>query len=291
MFHCIAGRIRDNVESSWRGGYAETIPFPIVVTAEVIIFPPNFCWLSETKPKLAHCVVMSEELAIETGPMVIDHNELSSALRSHIAKPEFPCVGAKSALATDRLGILPAWRLNSGWNDVEIHDRLLDWSWKYKSDPSGLRSLAVMFEGPTDLTEEEFETAMWKRLQSLADKDSWRGQKYCDKVSSDPADPHFSLSFGGQGYFVVGLHPNASRTARRVKYPTLVFNLHDQFAKLRFDQRYEKMRKAILKRDIALDGSVNPMLSRHGESSEALQYSGRKVGTEWQCPFFDPRGS
>ena len=79
------------------------------------------------------------------------------------------------------------------------------------------------------------------------------------------------------------------RTARRTAYPTLVFNLHDQFEKLRESQRYERMREAILKRDAALDGEPNPMLARHGEISEAVQYSGRIVGSDWKCPFRDPR--
>ena len=74
-------------------------------------------------------------------------------------------------------------------------------------------------------------------------------------------------------------------------YPTMVFNLHDQFVKLREEHRYEKMRMAILARDETLDGSVNPMLARHGDISEARQYSGRAVNDDWQCPFMDPRNS
>ena len=82
----------------------------------------------------------------------------------------------------------------------------------------------------------------------------------------------------------------ASRPARRAPYPTLVFNLHDQFEQLRAAGRYERMREAILARDEKLAGSINPMLARHGEASEARQYSGRAVGEEWRCPFSDPRG-
>jgi FPC/CPF motif-containing protein YcgG len=108
-------------------------------------------------------------------------------------------------------------------------------------------------------------------------------------VSADPADPNFSLSFGGEAFFVVGLHPGASRPARRFPKPTLVFNIHDQFERLRSEGRYETMRKRILERDKALAGDINPMLARHGEASEAAQYSGRLVGEEWACPFRDKR--
>lgn len=198
-------------------------------------------------------------------------------------------MGAKSALGTDSLHIETARDLTSAWNDIEIHASLLEWSERYADDPTGLRSLAVVFASPIDLNEAEFERAMWERLQSLTDKDAWRGHRLSPEVSSDPTDPHFSLSFGGQAYFVVGLHPNASRMARRTPYPTLVFNLHDQFQQLRASQRYEQMRAAILERDLKLEGSISPMLARHGEESEARQYSGRRVSEDWKCPFSDPR--
>jgi len=54
---------------------------------------------------------------------------------------------------------------------------------------------------------------------------------------------------------------------------------------LREQQRYEKLRASILDRDVALAGSINPMLARHGTVSEARQYSGRAVESDWRCPF------
>jgi uncharacterized protein len=210
-------------------------------------------------------------------------------LFAQIAEVGFPCVGAKSALARGTLKVMVGHSLASAWDDVQIHSELLAWAQGWRADPEGLRSLAVVYDSPTDLTEQEFERLMWERIQSLADKDEWRGQPYDRRVSPDPSDPHFSLSFGGEAFFVVGLHPGASRPARRFPHPTLVFNLHEQFEKLREQGRYEKMRKTILDRDLALAGSLNPMLSRYGESSEARQYSGRQVGEDWSCPFHDKR--
>ena len=214
---------------------------------------------------------------------------LAAAFRDHIAAADFPCVGAKSALARGTLKIVAARDITSAWNDVQIHDELLNWAFEYRRDPGGLRSLAVVFEGPDHLSEAAFEHAMWDRLQSLADKDAWRGQAYDPDVSADPGDPHFSLSFGGEAFFAVGLHPQASRPARRFVSPALVFNLHDQFERLREEGRYERMRETIITRDVALAGSPNPMLARHGEASEAMQYSGRAVSGDWQCPFRDTR--
>lgn len=212
-----------------------------------------------------------------------------NALFETIAEPDFPCVGAKSAMARGTLKVLACRSLDSSWNDLTIHQALLHWAAEYRADPGGLRSLAVSFDGPDDLDEARFEALMWQRIQSFADKDAWLGQPYDHRVSADPSDPHFSLSFGGEAFFVVGLHPGASRPARRFPRPTLVFNLHDQFERLREEGRYEKMRVRILERDKALAGDINPMLARHGEVSEAAQYSGRLVDSQWRCPFSDKR--
>lgn len=222
-------------------------------------------------------------------PAIIDREALEASLRAHIADREFPCVGAKSAMNSGMLEILPALSITSSWDDLAIHAALTEWSQAYAENGDGLRSLAVVFSGPDDLDERAFEAALWERIQSLSDKDDWHGYQPGEGISSDPGDPHFSLSFGGQAYFVVGMHPNASRAARRAQYPTMVFNLHDQFERLRAEQRYEKLRSAILARDVKLDGSINPMLARHGDVSEARQYSGRAVNDDWQCPFKDPR--
>ena len=220
-----------------------------------------------------------------------DQTRAQSRVSSMISAADFPCVGAKSALATGNLKVSACHRIDSAWDDLRIHSELMDWASNYQSDPEGLRSLAFAFDGPYDLTETEFEQAMWQRLQSLADKDAWLGQDYDPDVSADPGDPHFSLSFGGAAFFVVGLHPNASRPARRFPQPTLVFNLHDQFEKLRAAGRYEKMRERILDRDFALAGNMNPMLARHGDVSAAAQFSGREVDDDWQCPFADVRAA
>lgn len=206
-------------------------------------------------------------------------------MAAHVADAGFPCVGAKAALARDTLTVLAARDIESAWDDLRIHDRLRCFAGDYRADPQLFRSLAVIFDGPTDLSEEAFERALWRRVQSLSDKDVWLGQPYDDSVSADPDNPHFSLSFGGEAFFVVGLHPNASRPARRFPKPTMVFNLHDQFEILRAQQKYEGMREKIMVRDEALAGSRNPMLARHGEASEARQYSGRAVGDDWKCPF------
>jgi len=210
---------------------------------------------------------------------------LAHAFRRFVEAPDFPCVGAKAALARDRMRFVVARDIASGWDDLRILPNLLDLARSYREDPVLFQSLVVLFEQDCLLDERSFEANLWKRLQSLSDKDSWLGQQPDPRVGHDPDDPHFSLSFGGEAFFVVGLHPNASRPARRFVRPALVFNLHDQFEQLRSSGRYERLRETILDRDKALAGDVNPMLARHGTVSEARQYSGRAVDSDWQCPF------
>lgn len=213
------------------------------------------------------------------------HFDPQHALHEFIRDPAFPCVGAKSALGKGQLTTYAARSIDSAWNDVEIQDQLMQFAWRYREQPTLFTSFAVIFEGPGNIDEVTFERHMWDRIQSLTEKDSWRGQRPDPTVSTDPDDPHFSLSFGGESFFVVGLHPGASRPARRFAYPTMIFNLHDQFETLREQNRYEKLRSSILERDVELAGDVNPMLARHGTVSEARQYSGRAVPEGWSCPY------
>lgn len=211
-------------------------------------------------------------------------------LRS-IANESFPCLGAKSAMARGKLKTIVCRSLESAQDDARIHSELVVWVREYRADPRSLRSLAVIFEQPGKISECRFEQLLWKRLQSLAERDSSAGHAYDDGVSPNPDDPKFALSFGEGAFFVVGLHPGASRPARRASRATLVFNLHDQFERLRAEGTYERMRETIVRRDVALAGGANPMLARFGEASGARQYSGRAVGADWRCPFHDPRAT
>lgn len=38
-----------------------------------------------------------------------------------------------------------------------------------------------------------------------------------------------------------------------------------------------------------LSGRIDPMLERHGDASEAAQYSGHRVGADGVSPFRNPR--
>ncbi len=210
---------------------------------------------------------------------------LTDKLKIWVRDDDFPCVGAKAALSQGEMTtiVLPDISLPGG--DARLHAALLGFVSRARLKPALFQSFAVLFEAPDDLSEQEFETRLWERIQAISDRDFQIGHSWDHRVSSSPADPHFSLSFAGEAFFVVGLHPHASRPARRFDTPVLIFNMHAQFERLRAEGRYERLRETILQRDERLAGSVNPMLQRFGEASEARQYSGRTVTQDWRCPF------
>ncbi|WP_397603012.1 guanitoxin biosynthesis heme-dependent pre-guanitoxin N-hydroxylase GntA [Sphingorhabdus sp.] len=217
-------------------------------------------------------------------PLNIRH-PLISAFQEFVRDPLFPCVGAKAALSKQQMTFVVAHDIKSAWDDLGIHAQVRGLVDLYRENRAPFRSLAVIFGHDSSLDELEFEQYLWERLQSLSDKDDWLGQKRDARVAHDPNHPEFSLSFGGEAFFIVGLHPQASRPARRFVRPTMIFNLHDQFEMLREANQYEKLRASILDRDLKVAGTMNPMLAKHGEVSAARQYSGRAVESGWKCPY------
>lgn len=218
---------------------------------------------------------------VRTGTAV----RLEKQLVEFISNREFPCVGAKSALNSRGLYSITARSISSAWNDVAIHQAIVRFGQLFVSDTSKFYSLAILFEHPATLSEKQFEQQLWRRIQSWTDKDVWLGYEHDKEVRADPSHEEFSLSFGGNAFFAVGLHPRSSRKARRFERPAIILNLHKQFENLRASGKYVELKKAILSRDRKLQGSVNPMLAQFGLASEARQYSGRAVGSTWTCPY------
>ena len=211
--------------------------------------------------------------------------EIENRFFDYIESADFPCLGAKSAIAKGQLEVFVATDLRSNEDDKTIHDVLVKTGNEYRGDRKPFRSVAIIFPETPTMGENSLEAALWKRLQALSDIDVAAGFPSDPKVSSRPEADDFAISFGGEGYFVVTLHPGASRASRNFQDTILVFNLHQQFEQLRDDNIFEKLSEKIVERDTLHCGSRNPMLGEHGKSSSARQYSGRAVDDDWQCPF------
>jgi FPC/CPF motif-containing protein YcgG len=210
------------------------------------------------------------------------------ALEAFIEDEAFPCLGAKASHAQGRLRCIGARDIAAADDDAHLATSLQAFAQEMDAD-SLFVSIALLFPESAPMTEKAFEDALWQRMNAIHAIDR-AGHGWDRTVSDDPASPRFSMSVGGKAFYVVGLHPGASRPARRFRCPVLVFNLHSQFEHLRADGRYEKLRQAIVARDVAFAGSANPMLAVHGKSSEAKQYSGRRVDADWVCPFHAGHG-
>jgi FPC/CPF motif-containing protein YcgG len=213
---------------------------------------------------------------------------VSAVFAAHLANTTFPCLAAKTAHARDQVTHIEATDIRCGKDDAAMAQAIQAFAARRKPDHV-FHSLVVHFPATPLLSEEAFEQHLFARLQGVHEVDRERFE-WDRTVSSDPESDKFSMSVGGQSFYVIGLHPGASRAARRLAHPAMVFNLHAQFEYLRQQGRYDRLREAIIERDVQLNGSANPMLAVHGESSEALQYSGRHIEGAWECPF-KPHGS
>jgi uncharacterized protein len=221
---------------------------------------------------------------LETAPANAFAHVANDAFRSFVLDPAFSCLGAKSAIrrGTYRLGAYACL------DDPAVTEGLARDLYAFAAERRGFESdfttYVATFRERTFPEEESFERALWSQLQRLHDLDA-RYHPWDPRVSDDPSDPKFSFSIAGNAFFVIGMHPNASRSARRFAWPTLVFNAHEQFEHLREEGRFAGLQSRIRERELRLDGSVNPNLAEYGHHSEARQYSGRPTDAGWTCPF------
>ncbi|MGI8496799.1 MAG: guanitoxin biosynthesis heme-dependent pre-guanitoxin N-hydroxylase GntA [Gemmatimonadaceae bacterium] len=210
--------------------------------------------------------------------------EVDRAFTAFVGEPGFPCLGAKGAVGRHgyRIGVYGA--LAGVRATTVLASELSDFLHRSPGDGAGFTAFVAVFPVRPPAGEGNFERRLWKQLQRLHECDPAAGE-WDPSVSDDPHDPHFSFSFDRHALFVVGLHPDSSRLARRFRWPSLVFNPHAQFQRLRAEGRFDRLRTRIREKEIELQGSLNPNLADFGEASEARQYSGRETEADWSCPF------
>jgi FPC/CPF motif-containing protein YcgG len=222
------------------------------------------------------------EAAAPAETLTTMHEQVETAFREFVQRPEFPCLGAKSVVRLNNYQMRVYHALGTEGDAPAMVADLASFSADLTE--GNMSAFIAVFPDSPPTSELEFERRLWKQLELVNEVDSY-GLRWAEDVSADPEDPSFSYCVGGRAFFVVGLHRLSSRLARRFDWPALVFNPHEQFTLLREQGRFEGFRSAIRARDIALQGSENPNLADFGEQSEARQYSGRQTEGDWQCPF------
>jgi FPC/CPF motif-containing protein YcgG len=215
-----------------------------------------------------------------------DH-EIDGAFRKFIGDGPYPCLAARGLARRhdydlhvyERLGRPAASKALAA--DLGVFARAA----RTRGVDDPFVAFVAVFRGPAPASERAFERRLWTELQRLHDGDD-PAVGWDPAVSPDPDDARFSFSFGGCALFVIGMHPNSSRVARRFDWPALVFNPHAQFERLRRAGRFASLRDRIRARDVALQGTLNPNVADFGDGSAASQYSGRDATQEpWRCPF------
>ncbi len=208
--------------------------------------------------------------------------DVISKFREFIIDNDHPCVMAQTVFSLDQVDFHRYSNFGSRETSREIFKDLEKYISNYDFGSKDFFTFFTVFDEQENLSEEKFEKLLWKQLQYLHEIDN---KLWDPKVSDDPEDKEFSFSLAGRAFYFVGLHPCSSRLARQSPYPAIAFNLHSQFEELRKMGSYQKVRDKVRERDVAFQGNINPMMEDFGSGSEARQYSGRKVGEEWKCPF------
>ena len=214
--------------------------------------------------------------------MATSSYETQNDLHEFIIENDHPCVMAQSIVRGKNFTELSVEGIFDKGGIHNIYTGLGRFVELTVSDKRQFSSFILHFKTPAVKSELEFETALWALLDKLQAIDN---AEWDSSVSANPADDNFSFSLHGTAFYIIGMHPHASRPARKTLEPMIVFNLHSQFETLREMNIYESTRDRIRERDMEQNGSSNPMLDDFGNSSEAKQYSGRSVASNWKCPF------
>jgi FPC/CPF motif-containing protein YcgG len=195
---------------------------------------------------------------------------------------DHPCVMAQSLFADDSVTINSYDDIEASESCISLLNDLEKYVHNQDFETKNFESFIAVFRNNKYEDEKSFENALWKLLNDLH---KLNVSDWDEDTSSDTSDSNFSFSLFGTSFYIVGMHPGSSRYSRKSPYTMIVFNLHNQFEKLREINRYTRVRDLIRRRDKAFQGSINPMLKDFGTESEAKQYSGRKVEDNWKCPY------
>lgn len=208
--------------------------------------------------------------------------EMKNIYEDWILKENHPCVMAQTVFSQNNLIIKDYGTLGKKDHSKKIYHDLTRYVESYDETTNQFQTFLAIFPESKINSEDDFEALLWKELNNINGIDT---VDWDPEVSSDPASKDFSFSIAGKAFYIVGMHPKSSRFARRSPYPTIAFNLHSQFEKLRHMGAFQKVKNKIRARDKELQGNINPELEDFGDNSEARQYSGKSHGASWKCPF------
>lgn len=211
-------------------------------------------------------------------------NEIENEIKSLIMQKNYPCIAALKSFHLNDYRVKSYSGMGQYIQRPKLRSELLAYLNRYLETKSTYFTFWAVFDDTAAATEDEFEKNLWSELSALTSEDT----KHIDqdlRFSSNPEDKKFCFSLGGKAFFVVGLHPNSSRVSRRFPWPTLVFNVYEQFEQLAHKNLYKPMIEINRQRDVLFQGDINPMVRQHGDDWESIQFSGKTNPASWKCPF------
>lgn len=233
----------------------------------------------------AYVIPKGNELILEADgkPAPEPNRFVHAQLRAMVLDPAFSCIAGRSALKNGdcRFGFYPEMATEAATLGLGRDLRRFVVEQTQMGDV--LSTFFASFAGPCVSTEDAFEALLWKQLQMLHDAEA-DFEPWDPAASSNPDDASFYISLAGRAFFIVGLHAASSRFTRRFAWPTLVFNAKFLFERLHETNQFSKFQEIIRKREMRLQGDLNPNV-HDIERSVVRQYSGRRAEDDWRCPF------
>lgn len=208
---------------------------------------------------------------------------MSKEVLNFIQSSSFPCIMAKAAVRTGYIEIQNIPDIKTPQNIAMARSMLYSFIDHFRLNQNKLSSFILQIEDEALTCFNQFETSFYAFLREIYQKDKIQ-YPHDPRVSADIYDSRFSFSLKSEAFFIVALHPESPRWARRFKSPAIVFNPHIQFEKLREKNLFHKIKNIIRSKDRLLQGSINPMLNDFGERSEVFQYLGKVYGPHDRIP-------
>ena len=132
-----------------------------------------------------------------------EKQEIIQAFVHHLQSKDYPCIAAHDVASKQALSCFVADHMACPKDDRDILNFIYSFVDKYRTSTKGYHSVAILFKEPSNLSEEEFDTLLWMRLQSLSDLDAQQ-YKYDARVASDVTSPHFSFSLKEEAFYIIG---------------------------------------------------------------------------------------
>ena len=145
-----------------------------------------------------------------------NHKLKEDNFKKFIIEEDHPCIMSQTIFSSENYQLHTYKGLGSITAAKKIVEDLKNYLEGYDFSTNEFFSFIAVFEDASDYSEKGFEDLLWKQLQNIHNIDH---KKWDGTVSSNPKNKSFSFSILGTAFYIVGMHPNSSRNARKSPRP------------------------------------------------------------------------